>query len=134
MPDRRKHRGPHPEDARLFAPEVWPLLREATADLCWLLSRGYADKSALRLVGDRYELVARQRAASKAYDVILTLGCIIRGETSHFDFIARQVSHGVAQAGWETDVPCIFGVITADTREQADARSQLDGSGGLDLS
>ena len=63
MPDRRKHRGPHPEDARLFAPEVWPLLREAAADLCWLLSRGYADKSSLKLVGDRYELVARQRTA-----------------------------------------------------------------------
>ena len=63
MPDRRKHRGPHPEDARLFAPEAWPLLREATADLCWLLSRGYADKSALKLVGDRYDLVARQRTA-----------------------------------------------------------------------
>jgi hypothetical protein len=63
VPDRRKHRGPHPEDARLFAPEVWPVLREAAADLCWLLSRGYADKSALKLVGDRYDLVARQRTA-----------------------------------------------------------------------
>jgi hypothetical protein len=42
---------------------VWPLLREATADLCWLLSRGYADKSTLKLVGDRYDLVARQRTA-----------------------------------------------------------------------
>ena len=63
MPDRRKHRGPHPEDARLFAPEAWPVLCEATADLCWLLSRGYADKSALKLVGDRYDLVARQRTA-----------------------------------------------------------------------
>jgi len=63
VPDRRKHRGPHPEDARLFAPEAWPVLRRATADLCWLLSRGYADKSALKLVGDRYDLVARQRTA-----------------------------------------------------------------------
>ena len=63
MPDRRKHRGPHPEDARLFAPEIWPVLRQSTADLCWLLSRGYADKSALKLVGDRYALVARQRTA-----------------------------------------------------------------------
>jgi hypothetical protein len=63
VPDRRKHRGPHPEDARLFAPEMLPMLREATADLCWLMSRGYADKSALKLVGDRYDLVARQRTA-----------------------------------------------------------------------
>lgn len=63
MPDTRTHRGPHPEDAKLFAPTVWPQLRHATADLCWLLSRGYAAPSALKLVGDRYQLPVRQRAA-----------------------------------------------------------------------
>ena len=63
MPDQRKHRGPHPEDARLFAPAVQPALHKATADLCWLLSGGYSPKSALKLVGDRYGLVARQRTA-----------------------------------------------------------------------
>ena len=63
MPDRRKHRGPHPEDVRLFATNVWPRLRHAVADLCWLFDRGYAGKSALKLVGDRYDLVARQRTA-----------------------------------------------------------------------
>jgi len=63
VPDRRKHRGPHPEDGRLFAPEVWPVLRRAVAELCWLLSRDYPQKSALKLVGDRYALVARQRTA-----------------------------------------------------------------------
>ena len=63
MPDRRKHRGPHPEDARLFGPEVLPSLGEAATDLAWLLSRGYPPNSALKLVGDRYSLVARQRTA-----------------------------------------------------------------------
>jgi len=63
LPDRRSHRGPHPEDARLFAPENHARLRQATADLCWLLSRGYAGQSALKLVGDRHGLVARQRIA-----------------------------------------------------------------------
>ena len=63
MPDRRAHRGPHPEDARLFAAEVHPALRRATGDLCWLLSRGYARESSLKLVGDRYGLLARQRIA-----------------------------------------------------------------------
>ncbi len=63
MPDRRSHRGPHPEDAGLFAPEHHQRLCRATADLCWLLSRGYAGQSALKLVGDRYCLVARQRTA-----------------------------------------------------------------------
>ncbi|MDD3180022.1 MAG: DUF434 domain-containing protein [Opitutaceae bacterium] len=63
MPDSRIHRGPHPEDARLFAPPAWPTLQQATADLCWLLSRNYAAKSALKLVGDRHQLTARQREA-----------------------------------------------------------------------
>jgi hypothetical protein len=63
MPDRRTHRGPHPEDARDFAPAAVPVLRSATADLSWLLTRGYALPSALKLVGDRYQLTARQRTA-----------------------------------------------------------------------
>ncbi len=63
MPDTRIHRGAHPEDARLFDPTAWPVLRVATADLSWLLSRDYAPASALKLVGDRYELAARQRIA-----------------------------------------------------------------------
>jgi len=63
MPDSRTHRGPHPEDAALFAPSAWPALRQATADLSWLLSRDYATPSALKLVGDRYQLAGRQRAA-----------------------------------------------------------------------
>ena len=63
MPDTRTHRGPHPEDARLFGREARPRLREATGDLCWLLSRGYVNPSALKLVGDRYRLTARQRTA-----------------------------------------------------------------------
>ncbi len=63
MPDSRTHRGPHPEDGRLFAADQWDRLRGATGDLCWLLSRGYAATSASKLVGDRHELVARQRTA-----------------------------------------------------------------------
>ncbi len=63
MPDRRQHRGPHPEDARLFAGAAWPVLRAAAADLCWLLDRGYAGTSSLKLVGDRYALTQRQRVA-----------------------------------------------------------------------
>ena len=63
MPYRRSHRGPHPEDARLFAPEQWAALRAATRDLSWLLERGYQLASALKLSGDRYALTARQRAA-----------------------------------------------------------------------
>jgi len=63
MPDTRRHRGPHPEDAGLFASACWPTLQAATADLSWLLSRGYAEHSSLKLVGDRFQLVERQRIA-----------------------------------------------------------------------
>jgi hypothetical protein len=63
MPDRRMHRGPHPDDERLFGPEMVPCLVSATNDVCWLLTRGYAGLSSLKLVGDRYELEQRQRTA-----------------------------------------------------------------------
>jgi hypothetical protein len=63
LPDTRSHRGPHPEDHRLFAPETLGTLREAVADLNWLLSRGYPKAGAQKLVGDRYQLAARQRTA-----------------------------------------------------------------------
>jgi hypothetical protein len=63
LPDKRAHRGPHPDDAQLFAPAAVPLLREAVSDLSWLLTRGYADPSAQKIVGDRYNLTQRQRTA-----------------------------------------------------------------------
>ena len=61
MPDKRKHRGANPEDAAAFAADRWLGLRQAVADLSWLLSNGYAEKSSLKLVGDRYRLTERQR-------------------------------------------------------------------------
>jgi hypothetical protein len=63
MPDRRTHRGPHPADEKLFAPAAISDLRSALADFCLLLTKGYADKSALKLVGDRFSLTERQRLA-----------------------------------------------------------------------
>src|SRR5690606_469369 len=63
MPDRRRHRGPHPEDARLFAAESIPALRAAVADVAWLLGRGYPETAVIELVGNRYSLTSRQRVA-----------------------------------------------------------------------
>ena len=62
-PDRRRHRGAHPEDARLFEAARLASLRVAVSELSWLLSRGYQTKSALKLVGDRHNLSERQRLA-----------------------------------------------------------------------
>ncbi len=63
VPDKRTHRGAHPEDEYLFHSNMWPTLRAASGDLCWLLSHGYASPSSLKLVGDRYSLTKRQRIA-----------------------------------------------------------------------
>ncbi len=63
MPDHRRHRGPHPEDEKLFSVDKQLVLRNGTRDLSWLLSRGYATTSTVKLVGDRYALTERQRKA-----------------------------------------------------------------------
>jgi hypothetical protein len=63
VPDKREHRGPDPRDEVAFGPSNWPVLRAAVADLSWLLSRGYAPVSSLKLVGDRWSLTERQRQA-----------------------------------------------------------------------
>ena len=63
MPDKRTHRGPHPADLKLFAPAVIADLRSAIADFSLLLSKGYAEKNALKLVGDKFSLTKRQRLA-----------------------------------------------------------------------
>lgn len=61
MPDKRKHRGPAPDDPKLFSAELEDTLRTAARDFCWLLDRGYPDRAALKLVGDRFDLRERQR-------------------------------------------------------------------------
>ncbi len=63
MPDRRRHRGPHPSDRKLFAHNQQPALRQSVADLAWLLGRGYPPDASLKLVGDHHRLTARQRRA-----------------------------------------------------------------------
>jgi hypothetical protein len=86
MPDTRRHRGPHPQDADLFAEAVHPTLREAASHLSWLLSRGYAQRSSLKLVGDRFGLVERQRRAvlrSSCSDAARTDRAARRVEAAH---------------------------------------------------
>jgi 6,7-dimethyl-8-ribityllumazine synthase len=68
-------------------------------------------------------LMAGKLAASGDYDAVLTLGAVIRGSTPHFDYVAAEVSKGVASVGLESGVPVIFGVLTTDTIEQAVERA-----------
>jgi 6,7-dimethyl-8-ribityllumazine synthase len=70
-------------------------------------------------------LVAKKMAASKRYDAIIAIGCILRGETAHFDFLATEVARGIQLAQMDTGVPIIFCVLTCDTLEQAIDRAGL---------
>ena len=63
--------------------------------------------------------IAKKMAHSKKYNAVICLGAVIRGGTPHFDYIAAEVSKGIAQAGMETGLPVIFGVLTTDNIEQA---------------
>jgi 6,7-dimethyl-8-ribityllumazine synthase len=66
---------------------------------------------------------AKKLAATKLYDAVICLGVVIRGDTPHFDYIAAEVSKGIATVGLETGIPVIFGVLTTDTIEQAIERA-----------
>jgi len=68
-------------------------------------------------------------ARSGDYDAVLGFGCVVRGETAHFEHVAREVSRGLFQVGYDTGVPTIFGVITAETSDQAIERSGMKGGG-----
>ena len=68
-------------------------------------------------------LIAQKLAQTKNYDAIICLGAVIRGGTPHFDYIAAEVTKGIAQVNLGTGVPVIYGVITTDTLEQAVERS-----------
>jgi 6,7-dimethyl-8-ribityllumazine synthase len=74
-------------------------------------------------------LVARRAAETGRFDAVIGLGCIIRGQTPHFDYIAKEVAQGLGKVSWETGVPAAFGVITADNMEQAIERAGVKTSG-----
>ena len=67
--------------------------------------------------------VVRRLLATERYDAIVALGAVIRGDTPHFDYVAGEASRGLAQASAEFDVPIGFGLLTCDTRDQAEARA-----------
>jgi 6,7-dimethyl-8-ribityllumazine synthase len=87
------------------------------------LERLGADEKAVELyrVPGSFEipLLALKLASSKRFDAVICLGTIIRGQTPHFDYIAAEVTRGIGQAGMQTGVPVIFGIVTADNLDQA---------------
>ncbi|MCX5697617.1 MAG: 6,7-dimethyl-8-ribityllumazine synthase [Candidatus Omnitrophica bacterium] len=101
-----------------------------------LVRHGAEEKDiVLSWVPGAFELptVAQKFAKIKSYDAVICLGTVIRGSTPHFDYIASEVSKGIARISQDTGVPAIFGVITADTIEQAIERAGTkDGNKGQD--
>jgi 6,7-dimethyl-8-ribityllumazine synthase len=83
------------------------------------------DHVATIMVPGAFELpqAARGVAETGRYDAIVCLGCVIRGETPHFEYISSAVAHGLMEAAGETGVPMAFGVLTTETWEQAEARA-----------
>lgn len=78
-------------------------------------------------------LVAKRMAESRKYDAIIALGCVIRGSTTHYDYVCNQSAKGILEAGLETDVPVIFGVVTTENIEQAIERAGTKmGNKGID--
>ena len=67
--------------------------------------------------------MAKKMAGSGKYDALICLGAVIRGSTPHFDYVANEVSKGVAAVAMDTGVPSLFGVLTTDTVEQAIERA-----------
>ncbi len=68
-------------------------------------------------------LIAKKAAKSGKYDAIICLGTVIRGETSHYDYVCAEVSKGIAQVSLEAEIPVMFGILTTDTIEQAVVRA-----------
>lgn len=78
-------------------------------------------------------LIAKTIALSKKYDAVICLGAVIRGSTPHFDYVASEVSKGVASVSLEANLPVIFGVLTTDNIEQAIERAGVkSGNKGVD--
>lgn len=93
------------------------------------------DDLAIVHVPGSFELpqAAARMARDGRWDALVALGCVIRGETAHFDFVAAEAARGVAQVARETGVPVAFGVLTTETTEQAMARSGgAQGNRGFD--
>ena len=68
-------------------------------------------------------LIAKKMAESKKYDAVICLGAVIRGATSHYDYVCAEVSKGVAQVSMNAGIPVMFGILTTDTIEQAVERA-----------
>jgi 6,7-dimethyl-8-ribityllumazine synthase len=93
--------------------------------LAFLKERGVPAPDAFEAPGAfEIPLIAKKLAASRRYDGVICLGCVIKGDTAHFEFISLGATIGLIQASLETEVPVTFGILTTYDEEQAVLRSQ----------
>jgi 6,7-dimethyl-8-ribityllumazine synthase len=92
---------------------------------CLVRHNGSDDNVTIAWCPGAFEIpaVAQQFVLSKKYDAIICLGCIIRGETPHFDYVASETSKGIASLATASGIPIAYGVLTTDTMEQATERA-----------
>jgi 6,7-dimethyl-8-ribityllumazine synthase len=111
--------------ARFNATLVDQLIDGATK--AWLEHGGVASRLSVERVPGAFELplAAKTFAARAGVDAVVALGCVIRGDTPHFDFVAGECARGLMQAGLDTGVPVIFGVLTTETQAQAEERADV---------
>jgi len=106
---------------------VASLIKGASA--AWLEHGGAAEDLLIARVPGAFELpvAARRLALSGRYDAVVALGCVIRGDTPHFEYVSGECARGLQLASLETGVPVIFGVLTVNTVEQALERAATTG-------
>jgi len=129
----RSHERPRPEDLDASDLRIAVVVSRFNLDISKRLLRGALqaleqheapDPDVVWVPGAvEIPLAALTLAESGAIDAIIALGCVINGETAHFQYVCEQVSSGVQQVNLDTGVPCSFGVLTTLNREQALARS-----------
>jgi 6,7-dimethyl-8-ribityllumazine synthase len=111
--------------ARFNAALVDQLIEGATQ--AWREHGGDPARLLLERVPGAFELplVAKMFAASGGVDAVIALGCVIRGDTPHFDYVAGECARGLMDAGLQTGIPVIFGVLTTENQSQAEERADL---------
>jgi 6,7-dimethyl-8-ribityllumazine synthase len=97
------------------------------ASAAWRAHGGRESELLVERVPGAFELplAAKMFAASGRVDAVIALGCVIRGDTPHFDFVAGECARGLMDAGLATGVPVIFGVLTTETQSQAEERADV---------
>jgi len=109
-----------------FNPEVTEGLRDRA--LAYLSANGITVSSEnIYSAPGAFEIpLIAKRLAQSGFDGVICLGCVIKGDTAHFEYISEAVAHGLMQAGLETGKPITFGILTTYTDEQAIVRSRAD--------